>query len=156
MASITEARWFGTRRSSWGEGVHRGSFQLYIFFCIPANTLLIQLTGPSLDVSFAFSVGRFCGPRTSACVSTPATPDGERKRDEKSNPASHTADIQRRDKRHTTRQTMKNCNGFSIKQWYWLNWPHLQLSSSWPSGGRKWPWNQEIARQAWQEEVLHY
>lgn len=84
--------------------LHRGSFQLYIFFCIEANTLLIQLTGPSLDVSFTFSVGCFCGPRPSACVLTLATPDGERKRDEKSNPASHTADIQRRDKKthHTS------------------------------------------------------
>lgn len=31
---------------------------------------------------------------------------------------------------------------------------NLQLILSWPSRGRKWPWNKEIARQAWLEEVL--
>lgn len=101
--------------------VRRGSFQLYIFLHL-SKYAINTANKPSLDVSLAFSVG-WLWPQTSACVWTLAMLHRGRKRDEKSNPASHTADIRRRDKRHTTRQTMKNWNGFSIKQWYWLNWP---------------------------------
>lgn len=79
---------------------------------------------PRLDVNFALRIGRFCGPSVDTGVRLNASHAGwrgkktRRKKKKKSNPASHTAGIQRCDTRHTTRQTMKNWTGSSIKQWY--------------------------------------